>query len=54
MRIEHLLLLGFVLIAHAWQPRIIGDAAVLSVIGWTLNVLAIVLLILALVHGAGP
>lgn len=55
MRPDQLVLLAFVLLAHAWQPRIVGDPGVLSIVGWTLNVLAIVWLIFALMRsGVAP
>lgn len=54
MRTDHLVLLALVILAHGWQSRIVADALVLSVIGWTLNVLAFAWLILALVRSGGP
>jgi hypothetical protein len=50
MRFDLLILVALCILAHGWQGRINAGADALSIIGWTLNLLALVLIVLALVR----
>jgi len=39
-------LVVLVVLAHAWTPRIVGPPAVLSAIGWTINAVTILALVM--------
>jgi hypothetical protein len=50
---ESVLLIALAIIAHGWAGRMQGPPAVLSAIGWAINILALLALVVVdLRHGA--
>jgi len=40
-----LAMIALMILAHGWQKRILGDPVLLSVIGWVINIVAIIMMV---------
>jgi hypothetical protein len=54
MTTGHAVLIALAIVAHGWAVRIQGPSRLMSTIGWTLNILAIALVLVEIARRGAP